>query len=350
MSALKATINVGLLLLCTASCGPPQGGALPAEELRTRMLRYQRNHLHQRQFYVGIAQAAELQTATSQAYQAITRQLTWLPDGSRQLLQGLYRVDRSAKDKSGVVHVLAVLERVAAAGHLRRLRDERRGQLRTALAGCRKKLDTGDLPGARACHGQLLRLVGNVRGLHVASRSAVGDGATAAPLAEEGQVKALGGRIGSAEAMGKSVLVKVLKEVDGRPAGDLNPAFQAIIAGGGLKLASGAVSANEVKQALGGNTRVLARTGQSAGAGFVLAGSVESAFSGSEMGQFFARATGRLKVVETQSGRTVLELSVGQTKGGHIARRPACDKAVSHVVKKLTADLKTWVASRGRDR
>ncbi len=340
------TLMVAALVWAAAGCGPP-GGALAADELRTKMLRYQQNHLHQRKFYVGVAQGADLQAATGLAYDAITRQLTWLPSSSsRDVLRGLYRVDRSATDSSGEVHVLAVLEREAAASHLRRLRDEQRATLRLSLISCREKVNTADREGARRCVRDLSALVVQARDLHVAARAALGDEVRATPLPEEGQVKALTLRFGSAETMGKSMLVRVVKVTGGRRLGDLTPTFQTVVSEAGRKLASGSINTRQVIQALAGNTRGVAAAGKRAGAGYVLVGRVRATFSGSEMGQYFAHAGARLKVIETVSGRTVKELSSDNVKGGHISRRQALDKAVSNAVKELTPKLRQWLNRR----
>ena len=95
---------VGALVLASALSllGCPPTGSLPREEVRRKLLQYQGVKFHQRQFFVGIAHGANLEAATQTAYQEITRQLTWLPAGSQDLLRGMYRVDRSATEVVGL--------------------------------------------------------------------------------------------------------------------------------------------------------------------------------------------------------------------------------------------------------
>ena len=342
-----------VLLSALASCGPPPetkngaprdtaSSALPPEQLRIKLKKYQQTHRHERKFLVGFGEGEELQATSRQAFDAITRQLQWLPSGSKHLLSGLYRVDRSPRDSEGTYHVLAVLDRAAAGDHLRTMRDQRLERLRTAIAGCRKKLDSCDVAGARTCLPRLEAPLTRARDVHLASRAMEGDSARSS-IPAEGEIEALKGRLDRAVANRGSMLVQVFKTVDSKPRGDLNAGFQAVVSGGGLKLASGALTASQVRQALAGNTRDVALAATTAGAGYVLVGKVDAVFSGSEMGQYFAHATGQAKVVDTVCGRTVAQLTTPRIKGGHISRSQACDKAVSNTVKDLSQKLLQWL-------
>jgi hypothetical protein len=94
------------LVLVTLTSGCGRGSR---DEVRRQLMQHQQIKRHQRLFYVGIGEGGALEEATQAAYDEITRQLTWLPAGSRDLLRGLYRVDRTATDRDGRVHLLAVL-------------------------------------------------------------------------------------------------------------------------------------------------------------------------------------------------------------------------------------------------
>ncbi len=348
---MRGVVAAALGLL-VAGCGPPPGGrtgpppgALPADQLRVKLKRYQQTERHERKFLVGLAEGDDLQQTTRRAFAAIDRQLRWVPRGGLHLLSGLYRVDKSPQDSDGRFHVLAVLDRVAAGDHLRGKRDERLERLRTAIAACRKKADACDLSGARVCLEGLETPLREARDVHLASRAMEGD-SSRSPMPAEGRIEALKGRLHKAEANRKSMLVQVFRTVDGKAAGDLNAGLQAVVSGGGLKLASGAVSAGQVKQALAGNTSAVALAATGAGAGYVLVGRVDVKYAGSEMGQYFAFAAGQVKVVDTVCGRTVLQLTLPRTKGGHISRRQACDKAASNALSALTARLTAWMQRR----
>ena len=205
--------------------------------------------------------------------------------------------------------------------------------------------DACDLSGARVCLEGLETPLREARDVHLASRAMEGD-SSRSPMPAEGRIEALKGRLHKAEANRKSMLVQVFRTVDGKAAGDLNAGLQAVVSGGGLKLASGAVSAGQVKQALAGNTSAVALAATGAGAGYVLVGRVDVKYAGSEMGQYFAFAAGQVKVVDTVCGRTVLQLTLPRTKGGHISRRQACDKAASNALSALTARLTAWMQRR----
>ena len=332
---------VSSLSLSLVGCGgPAHQGALAASELRAKMMRYQQVHLHQRLFFVGIAQGTNLQIATSGAYKEIIRQLTWLPPGSRHLLGGLYRVDRSATDSEGSIHVLAVLEREAAASHMRRLRDEKLQNLRNDLLRCRQRLESGEIAATRTCLPLAKKKLRSARDMHIAAIAAVGDQALATPLPEESELRELSKRLDSTLTRNRSVLVHVLRIVDRRQKGDLNAYIQTLVSASGMKLVSGGISPRQVMEAMSGSTASVAAAGKKTGAGYLIVGNVKSRFIGSEMGQYFAMASGRLKIIETLGGRTVVELSTGDVKGGHISRRYALNKAADAAIKELSIRLK----------
>jgi hypothetical protein len=330
----RLQLLLALALLAASGCSGADGGALERDELRRRMLRYQQDRLHQRSFYVGIADGPDLQAATRKAYDAISRQLTWLPGGSRHLLAGRYRVDRTGTDRDGRVHVLAVLEREDASRHLARLRDRRTEELRAALPGCEHKLADGNLEAARACVAGAQKLAADARTLHAASRAAVGDPAPSTVLPGEGRLERLAHRLGQAEDRLRSVLVRVLGLVDGKLT-DLDSPFQQVVTGAGRKLSAGTLSAAEVRGAMNGSTSELATLGRERGAGLLVLGIVEARYSGAEMGQHFAFADGRLKLVETIGGGTLAELAARRIKGGHISRAQACQRAADNAVRAL---------------
>lgn len=348
---MKSTMLLAVLF--AVSCGPlppppppPPPGALPPDQLRVKLKRYQQDQRHERKFLVGFAEGTNLQAATQRAYDAITRQVQWVPAGGRELLVGHYRVDKSPQDSEGTYHVLAVLSRQAAGGHLQNKRDEELKRLRAAVGGCRKLLDSCDIPGVRSCLGQLEAQLKKARDVHLASRAVEGD-SSPSPIPEAGSVLALKARLDRVAANRGSMLVHVLKSVDGKPAGNLDASFQAVVSKGGRRVASGTITDTQVKQAMAGNTRALAQASTDAGAGFVLVGSVDATFhSADKYGQYFAHATGRLKVVDAVCGRTVAQLTVPSLKGGHINRRQACDKAARTVVKQLSARLQRWLQQR----
>jgi len=329
------------LALSLAACSGGSAGAGPSDQVRSKLLRRQQVKLHQRLFYVGIADGASLEEATQTAYGEITRQLTWLPDGSRHLLQGMYRVDRNMPDDDGRIHVLAVLEREAASAHLNKLAREQRANLSTAVSGCAALVKDGDLVRAKTCYTQRVEPgVQRVRGLLAAARAAVGDLARPAPFLEEERATALKKQIGAGEVRGRSVMVSVLAVVDGKQRGDLNAAFSTSVATAGLKLASGSILPLTVKLAVDGNAADAASVAKDAGAGYAVVGVLEAKFSSEESGQYFAWATGRIRVIETTSAKAVADLSYDKIKGGHISRQQACDRAIDNAVKKLKQDLR----------
>jgi hypothetical protein len=338
---LILTLAAALALALTACSGGGRAGAGPSDQVRSKLLKRQQVKLHQRLFYVGIADGATLEEATQTAYGEITRQLTWLPDGSRHLLHGMYRVDRNVPDDDGRIHVLAVLEREAASAHLNKLSKEQRANLSTSLSGCEALVKDGDLPRAKSCYTQRVAPgVERVRVLLAAARAAVGDLARPAPFPELARADALKRQIGASEVRGRSVMVGVVSVVDGKQQGDLNAEFSRSVASAGLKLAAGGILPLTVKLAVEGNTSDAAKVAKDAGAGYAVVGLVEAKFSSEESGQFFAWASGRVRVIETTSSKVVADLSYDKIKGGHISRQQACDRALSNAVIKLKADLR----------
>jgi len=269
----------------------------------------------------------------------ITRQLTWLPEASRGLLRGLYRVDRTATDREGRIHLLAVLEREAAAAHLGRLAFEQRGKAKAALNDCRRQLQAGELASARSQIALIEGQIGQIRTLLAAARAAVGDQARPAPFPEEQEAAELKARISEGEARRRTVLVHVLRIVDGTLTGDLTTSFRTVVSQRGLRVAHGNLSEGQVNAALEGTTRPLAEMARTQGAGYVVVGRVAARFSSEDMGQFFAWASGQIRLIETTSGRTVADLSYDHIKGGHISRGQACDQAISNAVSKLATEL-----------
>ena len=331
------------LLGCPTPAGPT--GTLPREETRRKLLQYQGVKFHQRQFFVGIAHGANLETATQMAYQEITRQLTWLPAGSQDLLRGMYRVDRSATDSEGNVHALAVLERDAATIHLRKLSQEADAAAQLRLADCRKLLRVGEVPRAQACLAAANLQVARARELLAVSRAAVGDPVRRSILTSETEAEALAKELSSSAAHRGSVLVHVLRHVDGQAAGDLDAEFAPLCTNAGLRRVSGPVASRTVVDALDGSADALLGDARRAGAGYALVGQVKATFASEESGLYYAYASGNLRVIETTGGRTVAEVSCQDVKGGHISRRQANDKAVKEAVARLKEELKPKLAA-----
>jgi len=334
---MKRPVLLAILASLLAGCGT---GAAPAEEVRRELLRYQQVKRHNRLFFVGIAQDASFEKARAEAFAEITRQVTWLPEKRRGVLEGLYRVDRVITDRSGELHLLAVLERQAAADHLQRLSGERRAELKVTLADCARRLEAGQLKQARSCVSPVEGKLEQIRELLAASRAALGDPPRAQPFPEEDEARKLSARLGDAKTRGGVVLVYVLREVDGSVTGDLNAELGQVVSRQGLRLAGATVPQRVLEQALTGSTEGIAAIGRKAGAGYVVAGQVKARFSSEESGQFFAWARGELKVIETTAGKTVAELSNEQIKGGHVTRQQACDRAIDNAVARLKDQLK----------
>jgi hypothetical protein len=279
------------------------------------------------------------------AGQEITRQLTWLPAGSQDLLRGMYRVDRTATDSEGNVHVLAVLERDAASTHLRKLSQEADAAAQLRLADCRKQLKVGEVPRAQACLATANTQVAQARELLAASRAAVGDPVRRSSLTSETEAEAIARELSSSAAHRSSVLVHVLRHIDGQAAGDLNTEFAPLCTSSGLRRVSGAVSSRTVLDALDGSAEGLLGAARQAGAGYALVGQIKATFSSEESGLYYSYAAGNLRIVETTGGRTVAEVSCQDVKGGHISRRQANDKAVKEAVAKLKKELTPKLAS-----
>lgn len=345
LSQICLTLICLTLVACTAHQSP--------EQVKQQLMRRQQVKLHQRLFVVGMASSSTLDQATRVATAEITRQLTWLPDdasdsGLREMLVGMYRVDRSVTDAEGNVHVLAVLEREAASAHLLKEATERRAKVRGTLEKCEQQMKAGEVLQARACLNQAHLQVKQISDLRAASRAVVGDLARPSPFAEEQRAAALEKQLGNSEARRRSVLVHVLRIVDGSRAGTLNDAFRRIISTRGMRLASGTVPDKHVGAALDGVTDQLAELGKSLGAGYVVVGKVAARFSSEESGQYFAWASGKLRVIETTAGRTVGDLVYDKIKGGHISREQACDKAIDNVVTRLGRELQRKLATLPR--
>ena len=332
-----ALLGVLLLVAVLPACG---SGAGPADEVRRQLLRHQQVKRHNRLFYVGIADADSFEEARATAFAEISRQLTWLPEKRRGVLEGQYRVDRVVTDRDGRLHLLAVLERQGAAAHLVRVARERRAELQVVLGDCTRRLEAGQLEQARGCMAPVDGRLKQIRDLLAASRAALGDPPRAEPFAEEQEARELVRRLGDAKIRGKVVLVHVLRVVDGSVTGDLNAEFGRVVSEQGFRrLSGGAVSQRVLEQALAGKTLAITKVGREAGAGYVVAGRVKARFTSEESGQYFAWARGQLHLIETTAGKIVAELSNEQIKGGHLTRQQACDKAIANAVARLKAEL-----------
>jgi len=337
----KACLAAVIGLFFAGCIGAAHNGHFSPDVLQTKMMRYQQVKLHQRLFYVGFARAHNLQTATDLAYQEITRQLTWLPSDAQDILIGLYRIDRTATDSEGAIHVLAVLDREAASHHLRRLRDENRQNLGKEIEGCRQYLNAGEPGEARDCFELCSRQIRRVISLHKASYSAVSDPSPTYNLKEIKDLQSIKERLSAMMTRKRSALVHVLRVSNQRHMGDFNPMFQEVLSSGGLKLASGAISRKLVHEALEGTTDRISEKGKKAGAGYLVVGQVKTKFTGSEMGQYFATSTARLIVLETEGGRILKEMTSGMIKGGHVSRMQACNKASEKAVRVLKRKLES---------
>ena len=331
-----ASLILGLFF---AGCGGAwKPATLAPDDLQTRMMRYQQTRLHQRIFFVGIARGHDLQDATERAYGEISRQLTWLPEGAPDLLVGLYRVDRTGTDSQGQIHVLAVLEREAAARKCHQLKRETLASLGKELTRCRLLLDAGEAADARACAAGAGDLKERARTLHAAQYAAEGDPAPGFAPSEAAKLRKLKVRLDETAMRRRAVLVHVIKIVD-RRRGDLNAQVQQVVTGVGLRLAPGNIGQRMVKRALAGDSGRAAAAGKAAGAGYIIIGKINVEFLGSEMGQHFARAMGRVLILETESGKVLAEVNVGPFKGGHITRKDACDTAVKNVISAAGREL-----------
>ena len=348
-----ASSRVGVLLLLVVvtagGCGgTTSGSALDPDDLELKMMRYQQVRMHQRQFYVGMSRGPNLQSATREAYREITRQLTWLPAGLESAMEGLYRVDRSATDSEGKVHVLAVLHREACADYLRKMREDRRRRLQKHIDGCEKKVSVGERAAARSCLGSTRRELAVASALNAAIYASVGDPAPTSALPEQRSLASLVKRFEALDMTGKTVLLHLLRTVDRRVTGNLNASASEVLSGSGLKLISTPLRNRAVKKALSGDAARVAKMGRKRGAGYVIVGEVRARFLNSDMGQYFASGSGEIKVIETVNGRVVDEMTVDGIKGGHISRKQACAKAIDKAAEQLLEKLRAAASNLSR--
>jgi len=322
------------------------GTRLSAEEAQRLLLKHQQVKRHTRVFYVGLASAATMDSATGAAFAEITRQLTWLPKSGRHMLEGLYRVDRALSDRDGQVHVLAVLERQAAADHLATVVRKRRAKLAGTLQGCSRRLKRGELKQARRCMEPVKGELSQIGELTAGAQAAVGDSPRRAEIPEERLAKELGAQLAAADSRSKVMLVRVLRVIDGQPAGNLDVRFGRVVTTGGYQVVDGRITHHQIEAVLarGGGARAVAEAARTAGAGYAVVGQITARFSSEEGGQYFAWARGQLRVIETAAGKIVGELSHEQIKGGHVSRKQACERAVDNAATALQAVLKAKLA------
>ena len=334
-----------LIAFCLLVTACPSGGSsasLSGAELRRRLLDYQGTRFPQRQFVVGLGAGPTLEAATQSAFGEITRQLTWLPAGSQDLLHGMYRVERSATDTDGQVQALASLERDEASSHLRRLGREAEQLAANRLLDCRRLLHAGEIEQTDACLTRGEAELSRASDLIAVAQAAVGDSAPAlrAALPTQAQYAELRRQSSAGRISRRSVLVHVIKEVDGRIAGDLDETFAPAATESGFKRIQADLGTEVTSKALAGGTAALLQLAHRTGAGYALVGRVRSRFSSEDSGQYFAMADGVLKLLETTGGRSVVELACNDVKGGHISREQALDKAVSEAVQRLLLALR----------
>jgi hypothetical protein len=337
---MRLRLPIIVLLALEVGCGSRPS----PEEAQRQLLRHQQVKRHNRLFYVGLARGGTNEAATRSAFAEITRQLTWLPKDGRSMLKGLYRVDRVMTDDEGQVHALAVLERQAAADHLRQVLEKERAALAALVTRCERHLDSGQLKAARSCAAPVKDAVKKVRALARAAPAAVGDTPRRSALPEERAAEKLSSRLDQAGSRSKVLLVRVVRVIDGQQAGNLDVQFGRVATRGGYRLADGRLSRQQLDSALSGRTAAAAEAGRKAGAGLVVVGRVVGRFSSEEGGQFFAWARGRLRIVETTAGKVVGELSHEQIKGGHLSRKQACERAVDNAVTRLETALSAKLA------
>jgi hypothetical protein len=332
---MRLPVLLTTLLVLVMGCGRPS-----PDEAQRQLLKHQQIKRHNRLFFVGLARGSTNEDATRSAYAEITRQLTWLPKDGRAMLEGLYRVDRVMVDDEGQVHVLAVLERQAAADHLKQVVEKERAGLATLIKRCERHLDAGQLKTARSCAEPVKGNVKKVRDLSSAAQAAVGDSPRPAAFPEQAWATKLSSRLDQAGARSKVLLVRVLRVIDGRQAGNLDVQFGRVATRRGYRLADGRLSRQQVEGALSGETAAaVAEVGRKSGAGLVVLGQVVGRFSSEESGQFFAWARGQLRILETTAGKVVGELSHEQIKGGHVSRKQACERAVDNAATQLESAL-----------
>lgn len=317
-------------------------GSQSSQEVQRQLLQYQEARLHQRQFFVGIASGHDLNQATAAAYQEITRQLTWLPTGSQDMLKGLYRVDRTEADNAGGIHVLAVLEREAAASYLRKMAQEKEAKVKLQLALCKKQLKTGEVQAAQACLSEVNMELERARDLFAASRTALGDALGSSVMPIEDEAAQLAGQISASQTHRRSAILRIVKEIDGKVAGDVDAQFAPILSEHDLKRVTAEISSEQIKKVLAGSSsNDLLSTARSADAGYIIVGLVKSQFVSEDNGQYFSRADGMLRIIETTGGRTVAEISTLGIKGGHVTKNQANEKAINGVMQELKGKLAT---------
>jgi hypothetical protein len=346
LRSVRTAGAICLLLLGASACPPPRGTS--PEEVRRRLLEYQGLRLHDRLFFVGIARAATLELATQAAFGEITRQLTWLPAGSQEMLRGMYRVDRKVSDDAGEMQVLAILEREAAEAHLRILYQAEDSGALQLLHQCEGLLKAGEAAAATTCLEGARAKVTRAGELHAASRSAVGDHARRAPLASEALAVELTQQLGTTRTGRRSFLLHVLRDLDGRSAGDLDTEFSPLLIDRGLRRAQGELAAESVTGALAGSPEAALASARRSQAGFVVVGRVSARFASEDSGQFFSFADGTLRVIESTAGRILVEVSCKDVKGGHISRRQANERAVREAVASLKGKLKEKLVAIAR--
>lgn len=318
---------------------------LSRDDLRQRMRRYQHVKFHQRQFYVGIADAPNLAEATDLAQNRIRGQLNWLPPGADHLLRGLYRVARSGTDRAGQVHVLAVLDREMTSAHLAKLAKQAEGKADGEIDRCERLYKASELAGAKQCAQQLEPMIGRARDLYTAARAAVGDPATTIRIPSADRLAKLRTDLSDSKARRRWLMIQVVDQLDrGRLQHNGTP-YAAAATDAGWKVVGALASVGEVDRALSSSADDLVQTARMKRAGLLLVGKVESSFAGEEDGFFYARATGRLRLYNVVSGRVLSELMVPELKAGHIARGKAVQKAAAQVRGKLRQKLVTALQS-----
>jgi hypothetical protein len=337
--SLEVVLGVTLVAACGERGPVGPGGASP-EEVRRRLVEYQGRRFSHRQFFVGVASGPSLDQATGVAFRDITRQLTWLPSGSQDMLRGMYRVEQQAADSSGTLHVLAALERESAAATLRKLSREADSQATAELAKCRHGFAAGELEQAKVCLEGANQRVARARDLLTAARAAVGDEDRRSTLDAEAAAAHLAQKLALAQTRRRSALLHVVREMDGAADGDLDGEFSALLSDRGLRRVSAEISTAAVQRALAGSPGAVLQAAKHAGAGFAIVGRVQARFRSEDTGQYFSMAQGAIQVIETIGGRILAEVSCSDVKGGHISRQQANERAVRAAVTELKSRLR----------
>jgi hypothetical protein len=339
---LGATLLLLLLPACSGGGAIGSSGPLPGAELRRKLLEFQASRYPARQYVIGLGSGATLEAATQAAFGEVTRQLTWLPAGSQDVLRGMYRVVRSATDADQQIQALTALERDGASTYLQKLSREAEQAARDRLPDCRRALEAGEIDQAEACLARGNADLVRASDLLVAARAAVGDAQIGprAPLPTQVAYGDLARQSSAGKTGRRSLLLHVVKEHDGRAAGDLDETFAPAALESGFKRLAGELGSDVTGKALGGSPAALLKAARASGAGYALVGRVRAHFSSEEMGQYFAMASGVVKLIETVGGRSVVELSCQDVKGGHISREQALDKAVKEATRRLLEQLR----------